>query len=121
MAKSYIDQGELVPDEVTINMLQAEVEKEPGAAGFIFDGFPRTTAQAEALDSFLATKEMKISATVGLDAEDAVLIERLIQRGKDSGRSDDQDVDKIKNRFEEYNQKTARLSIFTKGKKSTML
>ncbi len=114
LAKSYIDKGDLVPDEVTINMLQAEVEKNPEAKGFIFDGFPRTTAQAEALDNFLATKDMVISATIALEADNEVLIERLLERGKDSGRADDQDRDKIANRFDEYNQKTAPLIDFYK-------
>ncbi|WP_298484245.1 adenylate kinase [uncultured Maribacter sp.] len=112
LAKSYIDKGELVPDEVTINMLQAEVEKNPEVAGFIFDGFPRTTAQAEALDAFLESKDMAINATVALEANDEVLIQRLLERGKVSGRSDDQDENKIRNRFEEYNLKTAPLKEF---------
>ncbi|WP_299431352.1 adenylate kinase [uncultured Maribacter sp.] len=112
LAKSYIDKGELVPDEVTINMLQAEVEKNPEVAGFIFDGFPRTTAQAEALDAFLESKDMVINATVALEANDEVLIQRLLERGKVSGRSDDQDENKIRNRFEEYNLKTAPLKEF---------
>src|SRR5690606_40013785 len=88
LAKTYIDKGELVPDEVTINMLQAEVEKNEDARGFIFDGFPRTTAQAEALDRLLQDKNMEVSATIALEADDEVLIERLLERGKVSGRSD---------------------------------
>ena len=112
LAKSYMDKGDLVPDEVTIKMLQDEVEKNPEAAGFIFDGFPRTTAQAEALDNFLDSKEMKIDATIALEADDEVLTKRLLARGKESGRSDDQDEDKIRNRFEEYNQKTAPLKEY---------
>ena len=107
LAKSYMDKGDLVPDELTIKMLQDEVEKNPEADGFIFDGFPRTAAQAEALDNFLESKDMKIDATIALEANDEVLIERLLERGKQSGRSDDQDVSKIRNRFEEYNRKTA--------------
>lgn len=112
LAKSYIDKGDLVPDEVTIKMLQDEVEKNPDAAGFIFDGFPRTTAQAEALDNFLESKDMKVDATIALEADDEVLTQRLLERGKESGRSDDQDVDKIRNRFAEYNEKTAPLKDF---------
>jgi adenylate kinase len=112
LAKSYIDKGDLVPDEVTIKMLQDDVEKNPDASGFIFDGFPRTTAQAEALDAFLATKEMKIDATIALEANDEILIQRLLERGKVSGRSDDQDESKIRNRFDEYNEKTAPLKDF---------
>lgn len=115
LAKSFMDKGDLVPDAVTINMLQAEVEKNPEANGFIFDGFPRTTAQSEALDTFLATKEMTISATIALEADDEILIQRLLERGKESGRPDDQDEDKIRNRFDEYNQKTAPLINYYKA------
>ena len=111
-AQSYMDKGELVPDQVTIDMLEAEVDKNPEAKGFIFDGFPRTTEQAKALDTFLTTKEMTISATIALDASDDVLVERLLHRGKTSGRSDDQDESKIRNRFEEYTAKTAPLKSF---------
>ncbi len=112
LAKSYMDLGDLVPDEVTIKMLQDEVEKNPDASGFIFDGFPRTTKQAKALDTFLETKGMKINATIALDADDEVLIQRLLERGKVSGRADDQDESKIRNRFEEYNEKTAPLQEY---------
>ena len=112
LAKSYIDKGDLVPDEVTIKMLQDEVEKNPEAAGFIFDGFPRTAAQAKALDDFLESKDMKVDATIALEADDDVLVARLLERGKESGRSDDQDENKIRNRFEEYNLKTAPLKEY---------
>ncbi len=115
LAKSYMDKGDLVPDEVTIKMLEDEVDKNPDASGFIFDGFPRTTAQAEALDAFLGSKKMKIDATIALEANDEVLIQRLLQRGKVSGRTDDQDEDKIRNRFDEYNQKTAPLKNYYEG------
>ncbi len=112
LAKTYIDKGDLVPDEVTINMLKAEVDKNQDAMGFIFDGFPRTTAQAEALDAFLATKGMQINATIALEADEDQLVERLLERGKDSGRPDDQDESKIRNRFNEYNDKTVPLINF---------
>lgn len=114
LAQSYMDKGDLVPDKVTINMLQDEVEKNPDAHGFIFDGFPRTIAQAEALDSFLSVKDMRIDATIALEADDEVLIQRLLGRGKVSGRSDDQDEEKIRNRFDEYNEKTAPLKEYYK-------
>ena len=114
LAQSYMDNGGLVPDEVTIKMLQEEIEKNPNAQGFIFDGFPRTIAQAEALDQFLASKNMNISGTLALDAEDEILISRLIERGKVSGRTDDMDENKIRFRFEEYNNKTAPLIEFYK-------
>ncbi len=112
LAKSYMDHGDLVPDEVTIKMLEDAVRKNPDASGFIFDGFPRTTAQAEALDALLETKNMKIDATIALDAMDEVLIKRLLERGKISGRTDDQDELKIRNRFEEYSEKTAPLKDY---------
>jgi len=112
LAKSFIHEGQLVPDSVTIDMLQAEVEKNTDANGFIFDGFPRTAAQAKALDVFLESKNMELSGTVALEANDEVLIERLLERGKVSGRADDQDEAKIRNRFDEYNEKTAPLIDF---------
>lgn len=108
-AKTYIDKGDLVPDSLTINMLQEEVDKNPDSAGFLFDGFPRTLAQAEALDSFLESKNQEITATIALDADDEVLVKRLLERGKTSGRADDQDEEKIRNRYQEYNEKTAPL------------
>ena len=112
LAQSYMDKGDLVPDEVTIKMLRDEVENHPDANGFIFDGFPRTVAQAEALDNLMDSKEMKIHATIALDADEDVLIERLLNRGKESGRPDDQDEEKIRNRFVEYNTKTAPLRTY---------
>jgi adenylate kinase len=112
LAQSYIDKGDLVPDQVTIDMLKDAVETHSEAKGFIFDGFPRTSKQAEALDTFLSEKSMQISATVALEADDDVLVERLVNRGKTSGRVDDQDEEKIRNRFEEYNNKTAPLRDF---------
>ena len=112
LAKSYMDQGDLVPDQVTIDMLKVAVESNPEVKGFIFDGFPRTTKQAIALDEFLTEKSMSITATVALEAADDVLIERLLNRGITSGRADDQDEVKIRNRFDEYNSKTAPLRDF---------
>ena len=109
LAKTFMDKGDLVPDAVTIQMLQSEVDKNPQAAGFLFDGFPRTIAQAEALDAFLASKNEEITATVALEADDNILVARLLERGKTSGRPDDQDEEKIRNRYDEYNQKTAPL------------
>ena len=109
LAKSYMEKGDLVPDNVTIQMLEAEVNKTPNANGFIFDGFPRTTLQAEMLDEFLKNKNLKISMTIALEVDENILIDRLISRGKDSGRVDDQDRSKIQNRFEEYNKKTSTL------------
>ena len=115
LAKSYIDKGDLVPDEVTIKMLEAEVNNHPNAKGFIFDGFPRTTVQAEILDQFLTTLNLSISMTIALEVDENLLIDRLIKRGKDSGRSDDQDRSKIQNRFDEYNKKTSPLINYYKN------
>ena len=112
LAKSYMDQGDLVPDQVTIEMLKDAVESNPEAKGFIFDGFPRTTKQATALDDFLTKKSMSITATIALEAADDVLIGRLLSRGITSGRVDDQDEVKIRNRFDEYNSKTEPLRDF---------
>lgn len=115
LAKSYMEKGDLVPDEVTIKMLEAEVEKFSNTKGFIFDGFPRTATQAKILDDFLNSKGMSISMTIALEVDDVLLIDRLINRGKDSGRVDDQDRSKIQNRFDEYNNKTAPLINFYKN------
>ncbi len=112
LAKSYIDKGSLVPDEVTIGMLEAEVNAHPQATGFIFDGFPRTSAQAEALDVFLASKGTEISAMLALEVEDEELISRLLERGKSSGRADDQNREVIKNRIEVYERETAILKDY---------
>jgi adenylate kinase len=112
LAKTYMDAGDLVPDSVTIQMLESEVDQNPHSAGFLFDGFPRTIAQAEALDAFLATKGQNIRATVALEANDEILVARLLERGKTSGRPDDQDEEKIRNRYQEYNEKTAPLMAY---------
>lgn len=112
LAKSYMDKGDLVPDEVTIRMLEAEVNKQADPKGFIFDGFPRTEAQANALDAFLAGKGWKISAMLALEVSNEELKKRLLLRGRDSGRADDQDPAIIENRISEYNNKTLPLKNF---------
>jgi adenylate kinase len=114
-AQSFMDRGDLVPDRVTIEMLEAEVDRNPEAKGFIFDGFPRTKDQAQALDVFIESKNMKINATIALDANDDILVKRLLERGETSGRSDDQDESKIRNRFDEYKLKTAPLKDYYEG------
>ncbi len=114
LAKTYIDKGDLVPDAVTIQMLQSEVDRNPQSSGFLFDGFPRTIAQAEALDAFLESKNQSITATIALEAHDEILVQRLLERGKTSGRPDDQDEEKIRNRYQEYNEKTAPLMDYYK-------
>lgn len=111
-AKSYIDKGDLVPDEVTISMLESEVNKYQDPRGFIFDGFPRTTAQAEALDKFLESKGTSITMMLALEVDDEELKKRLLERGKISGRSDDQNPEIIENRIKEYNNKTAPLKAY---------
>jgi len=115
LAKSYMEKGDLVPDNVTIQMLEAEVNKTPNAKGFIFDGFPRTTLQAEMLDEFLNSKNLSISMIIALEVDENILIDRLINRGIASGRADDQDRSKIQNRFEEYNKKTSTLINYYKS------
>lgn len=112
LAKSYMDNGNLVPDEVTIDMLKAEVNNNPDANGFIFDGFPRTESQAASLDQFLREKNTGISGMVALEVPENLLVERLLNRGKTSGRPDDQDESKIRNRFNEYESKTAILKEY---------
>lgn len=111
-AKSFIDKGQLVPDEVTINMLNAEVEKNEGANGFIFDGFPRTEAQAEALSTYLESKGTEVHAMIALEVNDEILVERLLERGKTSGRADDADEAVIRNRIKVYYDETAILKNY---------
>ena len=108
-ARVYMDAGDLVPDELTTKMLIDEVNKHSDTNGILFDGYPRTLAQAEALDAFLVSIGSKVAATVALEADDEILVQRLLERGKTSGRIDDQDESKIRNRYEEYNEKTAPL------------
>ncbi len=112
LAKSFMDKGDLVPDQVTIDMLKAEVNRNEDAKGFIFDGFPRTEDQAKVLDAFLSEKGESINGMVALEVEEDILVKRLLERGKTSGRPDDQDEDKIRNRFNEYNTKTAILKDY---------
>ena len=112
LAKSYMDKGELVPDKVTIDMLNAEVEKNADANGFIFDGFPRTNEQAKALADLMDSKDSQINAMIALEVDDEVLVERLLERGKTSGRADDADEGIIRNRIKEYYTKTAILKEY---------
>lgn len=106
LAKSYIEQGKLVPDEVTIAMLASELNKYADANGFIFDGFPRTPAQAQALDQLLADKGTSITHMLSLVVEEDELRKRLLLRGKDSGRADDTDPAVIQKRIDVYNKET---------------
>jgi adenylate kinase len=114
LAKSYIDKGELVPDEVTINLLKAEIEKSPAAKGYIFDGFPRTVPQAIALDNMLAEKNNTVTMMISLIVEEEELVKRLLSRGQDSGRTDDTDESIIRNRIRVYNEQTAIAAEFYK-------
>ncbi|HEX3008993.1 MAG TPA: adenylate kinase [Bacteroidales bacterium] len=113
-AAKKMDKGELVPDEVVIGMIGNKLEANAGARGFIFDGFPRTTAQAEALDKLLKEKGTSISLMLSLEVEKEELIKRLLNRGKDSGRADDQNINVIENRIAVYNKETAVVADYYK-------
>lgn len=106
-AKKLMDKGHLVPDEVVVGMIKNKLDTNKNAKGFIFDGFPRTIAQAEALDKLLTTVGSSISMMLALEVENDELTKRLLLRGKESGRPDDQNEDIIRNRINEYNNKTA--------------
>ena len=107
LAKSYMDKGELVPDDVTIGMLKNKVNANLDAQGYIFDGFPRNVYQSEALDSFLAEKGQTVNALLQLDVDDEEIVKRILNRGKTSGRSDDNDESIIRNRISVFNDETA--------------
>lgn len=115
LAKSYSDKGDLVPDDVTIKILENEVSKHPNAKGVIYDGFPRTNAQAEALDKFLESKGDAISLMIALDVSEEELKARLLKRAEVSGRADDADPEIIKNRIANYNRQTAPVADFYKA------
>lgn len=108
-AKKLMDEGILVPDDVVIGMIDARIDANRNAKGFIFDGFPRTVAQAKALDELLARKKTAISMMLSLEVPKDELIARLLNRGKDSGRADDSNESVIEKRITEYNNKTAPL------------
>jgi adenylate kinase len=114
-AKKYMDNGQLVPDEVVIGMINSKLESNPDAKGFIFDGFPRTTAQAEALDNLLASKGSSIASLISLEVPEEELKRRLIQRGQISGRSDDNE-EVINKRIVEYKNKTAAVAEYYAAK-----
>jgi adenylate kinase len=111
-AKKLMDEGLLVPDDVVIGMISNKLDANKDAKGFIFDGFPRTVAQAEALDNLLTSKNVSISAMIALEVDKVELEKRLLLRGKDSGRADDQNSEIIKKRIEEYVSKTAVVASF---------
>lgn len=111
-AKDIMDRGILVSDDIVIGMIENKLDANPSANGFIFDGFPRTKAQAEALDDLLQKKGTAISCMIALEVDEAELTRRLLDRGKDSGRADDRDEATIKNRINEYNNKTLPLKEY---------
>lgn len=111
LAKSYIDKGELVPDQVTIDMLIDELRKPTDATGFIFDGYPRTAVQTEALEKIVKDElNDDIDVCLSLIVEDKILVERLLNRGLTSNRTDDSNVEIIENRIKEYYTKTAEVA-----------
>jgi adenylate kinase len=109
-AKSFMDKGQLVPDEVVIGMIDSCLEHHKEAAGFLFDGFPRTAAQADALDKLLDLKKTEISLVLALDVSEEELVKRLLNRGKTSGRSDDTNESVIHQRFAVYKNDTAPIA-----------
>jgi adenylate kinase len=115
-AKTYIDKGELVPDEVTIGMLKEAISAATGSKGFIFDGFPRTVPQAEALDNLLQEQGHEVTIMISLNVPEEELIRRLMERGKQSGRTDDTDERIIRNRIQVYNEQTAVAAAYYENK-----
>jgi adenylate kinase len=115
-AKAFMDQGQLVPDELTIALLESEVNKNTAAKGFIFDGFPRTSPQAEALDNFLYTRGQEISGLLALEVPEEELKIRLAERAKTSGRADDADPEVIKNRIAVYRKETEPVKVHYNAK-----
>ena len=113
-ADKLMKEGKLVPDEVVIGMISNKLDTNKDAEGFIFDGFPRTVAQAEALDSLLESKGSSISGMIALEVDDDELERRLLERGKESGRPDDANPEVTRKRIKEYNDKTAPVAGFYK-------
>ena len=111
-AKSFIDKGQLVPDEVVIGMVDSYFDQHKGAKGFLFDGYPRTVAQAAALDQLLEVKKTGIANVLFLNVEEEELIKRLIHRGKTSGRSDDTDENIQRKRQEVYRNETLPVAAY---------
>jgi adenylate kinase len=113
-AKSFMDKGQLVPDEVVIGMISSALENNKDVRGFLFDGFPRTNEQAAALDKLLQLKKTSIAVFLALHVEDEELVKRLLNRGKTSGRSDDTNEEVIKARIQEYKDKTQPVADYYK-------
>lgn len=114
-AKSIMDKGQLVPDEVVIGMISSAINNNPDAKGFLFDGFPRTVAQAEALDKLLALNNSDIKAVLALHVSEEELVKRLLNRGLTSGRSDDTNEAVVRARIVEYNLKTSVVADYYRG------
>ena len=112
MAQAYMKEGKLVPDQLTINLLSNELDMCRSSKGFIFDGFPRTLTQAESFDKLLSLKNMPISLVISLEVSENELVYRLLERGKVSGRVDDQDENIIRNRIQVYNKETSILKDY---------
>ena len=113
-AQNFMDKGQLVPDEVVIGMISSALDDNPEARGFLFDGFPRTAAQAKALDKLLKVKNAPIAVMLALDVSEEELIIRLLKRGQTSGRSDDNNENVIRARILEYHNKTAVVADYYK-------
>ncbi len=114
MAKSYMDKGQLIPDDVIIDILEKKVDENIKSEGILYDGFPRTVNQAKALDKMFAKKGIKLDSFLCLTADHDTLVQRLMNRAKDSGRSDDADVNVIENRIKVYNESTLPVADFYK-------
>ncbi len=111
-ARKFMDQGQLVPDEVVIGMISSALENNPDAKGFLFDGFPRTSAQAKALDELLELKNTSIAIMIAMEVSEEELVKRLVKRGETSGRSDDNNEQVIRARITEYHNKTAAVADY---------
>jgi adenylate kinase len=109
-----MDKGQLVPDEVVIGMIDSCIQNHPDATGFLFDGFPRTVAQADALDKLLSFRKTEIHKVIALDVKEDELVKRLLKRGETSARSDDRDENIIRNRFEVYKKETSPVAEYYK-------
>ena len=123
LAQKYMDEGNLVPDEVVIKMVELKIKTQNNSSGFIFDGFPRTVTQAEALDVLLENSGEKISGMILLEVDEQELIKRIMLRGKTSGRADDQDIEKVNNRIKVYKEETIPVATYYKkqGKLNTIV
>ena len=113
-ARNFMDKGQLVPDEVVIGMISSALDENPQSKGFLFDGFPRTSAQAKALDNLLEHKKASIAVMLAMNVGEEELVKRLVKRGETSGRSDDNNEQVIRARITEYHNKTAAVADYYK-------